>query len=167
MRCTRVVRDRLHLPRQTVPEPPPSTGRLGDWYVHLVHFGRPEFVIATSERSLLTVLFPARALRTTLVSNLRAALASLLESLGVSGEAVAREVAAMESVSFGRATNRRVLGSMNELAFLASVLLARGEDLPTVSRRLADTPMSAIGTKQGDYGYPGKIACELLTMRVD
>jgi hypothetical protein len=54
-----------------------------------------------------------------------------------------------------------------ELAFLASVLLARGEDLPTVSRRLADTPMSAIGTKQGDYGYPGKVACELLAMCVD
>jgi hypothetical protein len=167
LRCTRSVRDRLHLPRQTVPEPPPSTGQLGDWYVHLVRFGRPEFAIATSERSLLTVLFPARALRTTLASNLRGAVGSLLESLGVSGEAVAREIAAMESVTFGRATNRRVLGSMNELAFQASVLLARGDDLLAISRRLADTPMSAIGTKQGDYGYPGKIARELLTMCVD
>jgi len=167
LRCTRVVRDRLHLPRQTVPEPPPSTGQLGDWYVHLVRFGRTEFAIATSERSLLTVLFPARVLRTTLAPNLRGAVGSLLESLGVSGEAVAREIAAMESVTFGRATNRRVLGSMNELAFQASVLLARGDDLLTISRRLADTPMSAIGTKHGSYGYPGKIACELLTMCVD
>ena len=167
LRCTRLVRERLHLPRQTVPEPLPSTGRLGDWYVHLVHFGRPEFAIATSERSLLTVLFPARALRTTLASNLRGAVGSLLESLGVSGEALAREIAAMELVTFGRATNRRVLGSMNELAFQASVLLARGDDLLTISRQLADTPMSAIGTKQGDYGYPGKIACELLTMCMD
>jgi hypothetical protein len=167
LRCTRRVRDRLHLPRQAVPEPAPSTGQLGDWYVHLVHFGRPEFAIATSERSLLTVLFPARALRTTLASNLRGAVGSLLESLGVSGEALAREIAAMEPVTFGRATNRRVLGSMNELAFQASVLLARRDDLLTISRRLADTPMSAIGAKQGDYGYPGKIACELLTMCVD
>jgi hypothetical protein len=44
----------------------------------------------------------------------------------VSGEALAREIAAMEPVIFGRATNRRVLGSMNELAFQASVFLARG-----------------------------------------
>jgi len=167
LRCTRVVRDRLHLPRQTVPEPPPSTGQLGDWYVHLVRFGRTEFAIATSERSLLTVLFPARALRTTLAPNLRGAVGSLLESLGVSGEAVAREIAAMESVTFGRATNRRVLGSMNELAFQANVLLARGDDLLTISRRLADTPMSAIGAKRWDYGYPGKVACELLTTGVD
>ena len=167
LRCTRSVRDRLHLPRQTVPEPPPSTGRLGDWYVHLVHFGRPEFAIATSERSLLTVLFPARALRTTLAPNLGTVVGSLLESLGVPREAVSREIAAMESVTFGRATNRRVLGSMNELAFQASVHLARGDDLLAILRRLADTPMSAIGTKQGDYGYPGEIACELLTMWVD
>lgn len=150
-----------------VPEPPPSTGRLGDWYVHLVRFGRPEFAIATSERSLLTVLFPARALRTTLAPNLRGAVGSLLDSLGVSGEAVAREIAAMEPITFGRATNRHVLGSMNELAFQASVLLAHGDDLLTISRRLADTSMSAIGTKQGDYGYPGEIACELLTMFAD
>jgi transposase InsO family protein len=111
LRCTRLVRDRLQLPRQAVPESPPSTGRLGDWYVHLVRFGRPEFAIATSERSLLTVLFPARALRTTLAPNLRAAVGSLLESLGVSGEAVAREIAGMESVTFGRTTNRRIFSA--------------------------------------------------------
>ena len=119
--------------------------------------------MATSERSLLTVLFPARALRITLAANLRAGMGSLLESLGVSGEEVAREIAAMESVTFGRANDRRVLGSMNELAFQASVHLARGDDLLTISCRLADIPMSALGTKRGDYGYPGKIACGLLT----
>jgi hypothetical protein len=131
-----------------VPEPPPSTSRLGDWYVHLVRFGRPEFAIATNERSLLTVLLPAQALRTTLAPNLRAAVGSLLESIGVSRETVAREIAAMEPVTFGRATNRRVLGSINDLAFQASVHLARADDLLTISRRLADTPMSAIGSDE-------------------
>jgi len=132
-----------------------------------VRFGRPEFAIATNERSLLTVLLPARALRTTLAPNLRAAVGSLLESLDVPREAVAREIAAMEPVAFGRATNRRVLGSMNDLAFQASVQLARGDDLLTISRRLADTPMSAIGTKRGDYGYPREVARELVTTSVD
>jgi hypothetical protein len=90
-----------------------------------------------------------------------------LESLDVPREAVAREIAAMEPVAFGRATNRRVLGSMNDLAFQASVQLARGDDLLTISRRLADTPMSAIGTKRGYYGYPREVARELLTATVD
>lgn len=161
LRCTQCVRERLHLPKN-LPEPAPSSGRLGDWYVHLVRFGRPEFAIATSERSLLTVLFPARGLRTMLAPNLRAALAPLLEVLGVSSEAIGRELAAMEPVVFGRATTRRVLGSMNDLAFQASVHLARGDDLPTVARRLAETPMSAIGPKRWQLGYPEDMARELL-----
>jgi hypothetical protein len=75
-----------------------------------------------------------------LAPNLRAADALLLETLEVPGEAIAREVSAMETIAFGRSTNRRALGSMNDLAFQASVHLARGEDLPTVARRLAETP---------------------------
>lgn len=108
LRCTQRVRERLHLP-QALPEPALSSGRLGDWYVHLVRFGRPEFAIATSERSLLTVLFPARGLRTMRAPNLRAAVALLLEALEVPSEAIAREISAMEPVVFGRSTNRRVL----------------------------------------------------------
>lgn len=60
--------------------------------------------------------------------------------------------AAMESVAFGRATDRRVLGSMNELAFQASLQLAQGDDLLTISRGLADTLMSAIGAACAQCG---------------
>jgi hypothetical protein len=161
LRCTQVVRERLHLPKD-LPEPPPSTCALGDWYVHLVRFGRSEFAVATSERSLLTVLLAARALRTSLIPNLRAAVGALLVALGVAREFVVREMAAMEPTTFGRATNRRVLGSMNDLAFQASVHVARGDDLLAISRRLSETPMSAIGSKRGDLGCPIEIARELL-----
>ena len=99
-----------------------------------------------------------------LAPNLRAAVALLLEALEVPSEAIAREVSAMEPVVFGRSTNRRVLGSMNDLAFQASVHLARGDDLRTVARRLAETPMSAIGPKRWQLGYPEEMARELLAM---
>jgi hypothetical protein len=145
-----------------LPEPPPSTCALGDWYVHLVRFGRSEFAVATSERSLLTVLLAARGLRTGLAPNLRAAVGALLVALGVARELVAREIAAMEPTAFGRTTNRRVLGSMNDLAFQASVHIRRGDDLLAISRHLAETPMSAIGPKRGDLGYPIEIVRELL-----
>src|SRR5438445_13791914 len=93
LRCTQVVRERLHLPKD-LPEPPPSTCALGDWYVHLVRFGRREFAVATSERSLLTVLLAARGLRTGLAPSLRAAVGSLLLALGVARELVPREITA-------------------------------------------------------------------------
>ena len=109
------------------------------------------------------MLFAARGLRSGLAPNLRAAVGELLVALGVDREFVAREIAAMEPIAFGRATNRRVLGSMNDLAFQASVHISRGDDLLATSRRLAGTPMSAIGAKRGHLGYPVKIARDLLS----
>ena len=161
LRCTQRVRTRLHLPEQ-LPAAPPSTGALGDWYVHLVRFGRSEFAIATSERCLLTVLLPARELRTSLVPNLCASLRSLLERLHVPQEWVSRELAVMQPVSFARATNRRVLGSMNDFAFQASHHLLHGDDLAAIAERLSHTPMSAIGEKPGHLGFPDMLARALL-----
>ncbi|MGH8289581.1 MAG: DUF6933 domain-containing protein [Steroidobacteraceae bacterium] len=166
LRCTRAVRARLHLP-ENLPLPQASSGVLGDWYVHLVRFGHVQLILATSERSLLTVLLPARDLRKNLSHNIRTAVAALLEALDVSPESARREIAAMEPVAFGRAENRRVLGSMNDFAFQARIHLAGGEgDLLAVALRLAETPMSAIGLRSGDLGYPDKLARELLASHV-
>lgn len=161
LRCTRRVRNRLRLPER-LPDAPRSSGVLGDWYVHLVRFGRSEFAIATSERSLLTMLLPARELRTSLVPHLHAALGKLLDRLDVLQEWICRELAAMQPVSFARATNRRVLGSMSDLAFQAGHHLAHGDDLAMIAQRISHTPMSAIGERPGHLGFPDMLARALL-----
>ena len=161
LRCTQRVRKRLRLPGQLL-EAPASSGALGDWYVHLVRFGHSEFAIVTSERCLLTMLLPARELRTSLVPNLQSSLRSLLERLDVPAERIGRELATMHPVSFARATNRRVLGSMNDFAFQASHHVAHGEDLATIAERFAHTPMSAIGEGRGHLGFPDMLARALL-----
>jgi hypothetical protein len=69
----------------------------------------------------------------------------------------------MEPVAFGRAQNRRVLGSMNDFAFQASIhMAAREGDLLAIAHRLGETPMSAIGHKPGHVGFPDKLTRELL-----
>jgi hypothetical protein len=161
LRCTQRVRKRLRLPEQ-LPASPASSGALGDWYVHLVRFGRSEFAIATSERCLLTMLLPARELRTSLVPNLHASLRSLLERLDVPQERIDRELAVMQPVSSARATNRRVLGSMNDFVLQASDQLTRGDDLTTIAECLAQTPMSAIGEGRSRLGIPEMLARDLL-----
>ncbi|MGH8289277.1 MAG: DUF6933 domain-containing protein [Steroidobacteraceae bacterium] len=148
LRCTRAVGARLHLP-ENLPLPQASSGVLGDWYVQLVRIGHVQLILATSERSLLTVLLPARDLRKNLAQNMRTAVAALLEALDVSPESVRREIAAMEPIAFGCAENRKILGSMNDFAFQARIQVAAGEaDLLAVARRLAETPMSAIGLQE-------------------
>jgi len=80
--CSQKGRKRLGL-ADKMPPPRPSTSALGDWYVSLFHFGKHQVVMATSERSLLTVVFLARELRKTLEENLRTALHQVLHALGV------------------------------------------------------------------------------------
>ena len=89
-------------------------------------------------------------------------LASLLERLDVPPECISREIAAMQPVSFGRATNRRVLGSMNDFALQASHYLTRGDDLAAIAVRLSHTPMSAIGERPAHLGFPDMLARALL-----
>jgi hypothetical protein len=158
--CTQKVRMRLKL-AATPPGSSPPTTALGDWYVNLVRFGRQQVVMATSERSLLTVLLPARDLRQSLVPNLQRAVQELLTVLGVPRVTVRREIAEMQPTAFASAVNRRVLGSMNEFAWQLGAYLDRTDEALELARILSDTPMSAVGTKSR-LGIPADVARELL-----
>jgi hypothetical protein len=158
--CTKIVRNRLRLPAQLLPPVQPST-RLGNWYVHLARFGHQQIVIATSERSLLTVLLPARQLRQNIEVRFQAAVAELLYALKLPTKVVNRELAAVQPISFAAASNRRVIGSMNEFARQIDSDLTRIRDSLHLSLRLAETPMSAVGSR-AYYGLPHEVARDLL-----
>lgn len=158
--CTKVIRDRLCLPPQ-LPAPVQPSTRLGNWYVHLARFGHQQMVIATSERSLLTVLLPARQLPQTIEISFQAAVAELLDALQLPTKIVNRELAAVQPISFAAASNRRVIGSMNEFARQIESDLMRIRNPLHLSLRLAETPMSAVGSK-ACYGLPNEVARDLL-----
>jgi hypothetical protein len=128
---------------------------------HLLRLGRQQVVMATSERSLLTVLLPARELRASLVPNLRRAVRELLIALDVPSDAVQREIAAMEPVALAKAVNRRVIGSINEFGYQLFAYVGQTSEPLELSLCLIDTPMSAVGAKSM-YGIPQNVARELL-----
>jgi hypothetical protein len=158
--CTRVLQARWGLgpPWPATVEP---TTALGHWYLHLARLGREQLVLATSERSLLTVVLPARGLRDGLPDRLRAAVGALLRRLDLPESAVRRELDQMADVCFAPATNRRVIGSLNELALQLHVHATRTRDATDLAAQLSDTPMSAVGRKS-HYGIPREVARELL-----
>jgi hypothetical protein len=160
LRCTHVIRKRLGL-AATLPEPARPDTVLGAWYLHLIRLGHQQVVMATSERSLLTVLLPARELRRTIAPNLRVAVRDLLVALEIPLDAVKREIVAMEPIAFGNAVNRRVIGSINEFAYQLDAYVGDTSDPLGLALRLCETPMSAIGSKS-NYGIPKDIARELL-----
>ena len=103
--CTKIIRNRLGLPAQ-LPAPVQPSTRLGNWYVHLARFGHQQIVLATSERSLLTVLLAARQLRKSIEINFQAAVAELLAALQLPAQIVSRELSAIELCP-SRAVRRR------------------------------------------------------------
>jgi hypothetical protein len=158
--CSQVVRSRLGITGRPPAASEPTT-RLGNWYVHLVRLGPRQYVLATSERSLLTVILPARALRTTIKGNFLNAVGQLLLALNIPMEVVSRELAEMQQVLIAPATNRRVLGSMNELAFHLGVRQDQFIDPIEMAVNLSGIPMSAVGSKS-HYGIPREVARGLL-----
>jgi hypothetical protein len=158
--CTRVLQRRLVLgpPWPAAVEP---TTALGHWYVHLARLGREQVVLATSERSLLTVVLPARGLREHLQDSLRRAVGALLVRLEVPDAVVRREIGEMAEIGYGPATNRRVIGSLNQLVLQLEVNAERTRDAIELAMELSDTPMSAVGRKSF-YGIPREMARELL-----
>ena len=80
----------------------PPTNALGNWYVNLIYIGRTQMVIATSERSLLTVLLPAADLCNSLVVNLVDTTYLLLQEIGIDSACAEREAEAMQPAPIAR-----------------------------------------------------------------
>ena len=163
--CSLKVRKRLGLPDK-LPPPKSATTVLGNWYVSLQQFGKVQMIMATSEESLLSVVFPARDLRLTLNWNLQAGLGGLLLALGVNPERVTHEQREMEEVAYALTANRSVIGSMNQLGMFLGLELERTADLLSLALRLSHIPMSALkGKGANTHPFPDIVTRELFGLR--
>jgi hypothetical protein len=95
--------------------------------------------------------------RENIETNFRAAVADLLTALRLPEHIVCSELAAMQPLSFAAASNRRVIGSINEFAWQLKSYMIRTNDPLSLSLQLSDTPMSAIGSKR-KLGFPYLVA---------
>ncbi len=135
LRCTRKLARRLTLTPGAEEQSP--TNKLGDWYANALNVGHRRLVLCVSEKSLLSVVLPARDLRQ-LPSRLPGAARSLLERLGVPAAIAEAEVAAMLPISVGLTRNRSVVGSLIDLGREASYFLAP----PVPSAPVADIELA-------------------------
>jgi hypothetical protein len=136
-----------------------STTALGDWFVREYNLGRHRLLLCSSSASLLTVVIPARNLPDMGI-RLAAAVRELLVALGVPLEQINREIAEMGSARIARTNSRSVLGSMNDMAYMADAYL-EGAVVPdgilAAELEMAETPCGPLG-----YRAPGDVALGLL-----
>ena len=113
LRCTAKLLKRLKLDKEPLEDPGPSTTALGDWYANVIYMGRQPMVLAVSERSLLSLLMPARDLDQ-LPGRLIRTLLEKLKRMGVPETTIRQEVSKMDPVIYAKTASRSVLGSMND-----------------------------------------------------
>ncbi|MGH7288587.1 MAG: DUF6933 domain-containing protein [Myxococcota bacterium] len=160
LRCTRKLASRLTLTPGAEDLQP--TARLGDWYAGVLNVGHQRFVHCVSEKSLLSVVLPARDVRQ-LPSRVPGAVASLLTRLGVPAAVVEAEVSAMLPVCVGLTRSRSVVGSLVELGREAAFRLSPGAP-PTADVELALAAVPCL--KLEPDAMPFRTAAALLGVRV-
>ena len=126
---------------------PPHNDPFLDWTANLFMVSRWQCIILTNSASLYSVVIPGRG-----VPNEKAfvgqSLKALRKSMAFEGLASFYDIhiaSYNDRITFCKAGDRRVLGSMNELVFQARCdLLERGYPLAQVNQRLNRIPMSKL-----------------------
>ena len=138
LHCTQKLLDRIHQP--VVDVLPVPTTSLGNWYAHAL-FWTPQVALLVNEGTLLPVLMPL-APAATLQARFPAHLAAVLKELGANLQFITGEIDAMKEAVVAKTSSRKVLGSMNEFAFLADGYRQYLESpaLLSLSLKISDTP---------------------------
>jgi hypothetical protein len=149
LHCTAKLRDRIKRPLASMKRP--STTLLGDWYATAL-FWKPQLALLVNERTLMPILLPL-APASTLPERLGPAVGALLHQYGMALPLIERELAAMTEVDVAKTSNRRVVGTMNEFGFEASIYREDmgATDLAKLSMQLAETRCGAIGHNSPDW----------------
>jgi hypothetical protein len=134
---------------------------LGHWYANVVAINRSAFVLAISERSLLSVVLPGAPFGS-LAIRFPEALGQLLRSLAAPETQVLRELSLTFPITIAATANRQVLGCLNQYAFELSV---HCEDNPRATLLERELWLSENISSAIRYNAPRELALDLLAAR--
>ncbi len=154
--CTAKYRKTFGIPDALQPKELPH-GALDPWYANTLNVGPQRYLHYMSSQTLLSVVITLKD-RSSAEPRFARGLAELLRALGVPEYWVEPEISLLSSNQYARATDRSILGSMNDQAFLAHGRLSDGSfSLSEVNLRLSETPCGPL-----KYDSPGRLSPERL-----
>jgi hypothetical protein len=139
----------------------PTMNKLGDWYANLVPTDAGDLIIFVNEKTLLSIVIPIWEAKN-LLFTFRVRVENLLGMIGIQPKAIDDELRHYSKVQFGKTRSRRVLGSMNDFAFLYQFLVHETESKADLSLSNAEYQMSQAPCKPIDYRAPLDVVKELL-----
>jgi hypothetical protein len=129
-----------------------STCALGDWYAKTL-FWRPQVALFVNERTRLPVFVPLAPAKS-VVDRFPVEFEKVARRIGVDGDALLAEVAAMKEWVLAKTASRSVLGTMNEFGHMADNYRCLHDevDLIDLAVWLAETP--CLVSSPGDVVWP-------------
>lgn len=117
-----------------------------DWHAHLFTADRARYIIVTNTASLYSMVMPGRGIRDE-NEFIQATVSLMRDFMSLDGNEFyyKRFVTPMAPIMLCKTGDRRILGSMNDLIYLAKVDLKEFQMSPfDTSKRLNETPMSVL-----------------------
>jgi hypothetical protein len=151
IRCTKKLQKLLNLTESDIRSEDPAEGILGPWHANLVEIAESPAILYANDRTLLNFFIdinpngPVHHFH----KNVTAMVSCLRADLGLSDRIREQLLAEYAEISFAPTNNRRVLGSMNDLAFHYDYLVTEAggihsADIPRIIRDLNGMPMSML-----------------------
>jgi len=116
-----------------------------DWSVHVFIAGRKQYIILSNTASLYSMIFLGRGI-TNDKKFIHEALSCMRGFMGINGYGMtAKKIIdpSANEVFFSKTTNRRVIGSMNDLIFQAKFFLDHNQSTPhDIMAMINNSPMS-------------------------
>jgi len=156
--CTAKYRKTFAVSGQLAPDAV-NEGALGPWYANTLNLGSQRLLHFMSSPSLLSVVILLRD-RHTAERRFISMLQELLDELGCTSAYVGHESAVLQTMQYGRASDRSKLASLLDQARLARRLAADGYPLHDINVRLAETPCGPMA-----YASPRNVAPQRLEAR--
>ncbi len=136
-----------------------------DWSAVLFLVGRSPYILVTNTKSLYSTVLPGKGItdEKCLVERTSNGIREFLEADGHRGVYERSITPLLGSVRFAKALNRSVIGSMNDLAKMASFYLEEGDlSLIEIGSRLKDTPMTGLKHAGSTHGFPRDVFADMV-----
>jgi len=139
----------------------PTTGKLGDWYANVVPTDAGDLIVFVNEKTLLSVAVPIWE-SDHLLSLFRLRVGNLLGMIGIQSKAIESELRHYDQIQFGKTASRRIVGSMNDIAWQYQAMAEDAASKKDLSLSGAELKLSQMPCKPIEFRFPCDIARELL-----